>query len=64
MSGDAIPVRNVQNLHLLEKRQKILGQICPETLFMEVSNDLTLSRNVPLAYEHVLLKQGQSFPHR
>ncbi|WP_292281799.1 hypothetical protein [Mesorhizobium sp.] len=56
---------DVQKLHLLEQVQKFVGQVCPETLMMEIRDDLTLARNVALAQEHMLLQHRQNgFPHR
>ncbi|WP_176477725.1 hypothetical protein [Mesorhizobium sp. WSM3866] len=55
----------MQKLHLLEQVQKVVGQVCPETLMMEIRDDLTLPRDVALAQEHMLLQHRQyGFPHR
>lgn len=61
---NAIPVSDVQKLHLLEQVQKFVGQVRPEALVMEVRDDLTLARDVALAQEHMLLQHRKNgFPH-
>ncbi|WP_292065966.1 hypothetical protein [Mesorhizobium sp.] len=56
---------DVQKLHLLEQVQKFVGQIRPETLMMEVGDDLPLARDVALTQEHMLLQHLQNgLPHR
>ncbi|WP_292349627.1 hypothetical protein [Mesorhizobium sp.] len=47
---------DVQKLHLLEQGQKVLGQVCPEALMVEVGNNLPLACNMSLAQKHMLLQ--------
>ncbi|WP_179295081.1 hypothetical protein [Mesorhizobium sp. WSM3868] len=46
---------DVQKLHLLEQDQKLFGQVRPETLVVEISNNLTLALNVTFSQENVAL---------
>ncbi|WP_208695273.1 hypothetical protein [Mesorhizobium sp. M8A.F.Ca.ET.057.01.1.1] len=56
---------NVQKLHLLKQRQKLFGQVRPETIVVEVGDNFPLACNVSLASQHVLLQHRQNgFPHR